>query len=123
MTEKITVSSVGPSWCCLLPEAHRWANEMAVLVKAEMKGQIAALVWPYRTDGDQGNEMLTVDLAGSEGGDFSITFGTGCAIDTDYGFADLRQTSFHVPDLTEAMSMASLLLEKLSATVRLPSRS
>lgn len=123
MIEKMTVSSIGPSWCRLLPDVERWASEVAALVRNDLSGKVSASIWPYRDAGDRGAEMLTVDLAGSEGGDFNLTFGTGCTDITNYGFSDLRQTCIQVPDLTEAMGMAFLLLDKLSATVSLTSRS
>lgn len=124
MSDTKILSDVGPSWCRLLPDVERWATELTVLAKADMKGQISASVWPYRDNGDNGCEMLSVDMVGAEGGDLSITFGTGYVNSTDYDFNNLAgNTCFQVPDLTEAFSMAAVLLDKLSATVTLPNRS
>ncbi|MHC5195182.1 hypothetical protein ACYSUW_15605 [Pseudomonas frederiksbergensis] len=109
------LNEVGPSWCKFLPDVDRWAAELASLAKADMQGQIEALVWPYRLGGD---EYLSVDLKGTEGGDLSITFGVGGVKSTDYDFDNLAgNTCFHVPDMTEALSMTVALVEKLSATV------
>jgi hypothetical protein len=123
MNDTKLLSNVGPSWCKFLPDVERWATELAMLAKTDLQGNISACVWPYRDYGDKGCEFLSVDMIGSEGGDFTVTFGTGCVDSTDYGFSDLRKTCFQVPDLTEAFSMAAVLLEKLSATVTLPNRS
>jgi hypothetical protein len=124
MNESKVLSDVGPSWCKFLPDVERWAAELAVLAKADLQGRISASVWPYRDNGDKGCEMLSVDMVGSEGGDLSITFGTGYVSRTDYDFNNLAgNTCFQVPDLTEAFSLAAVLLDKLSATVTLPNRS
>ena len=120
MTNSKVLSDVGPSWCVCLPDVDRWSAELAVLAKADMQGQIEALVWPYRLCGD---EYLSVDMKGTEGGDLSITFGVGDVKSTEYDFDNLAgNTCFHVPDMTEAFCMTAALLEKLSATVRLPTR-
>lgn len=122
MNDTDRISSVGPSWCRLHPDIERWATEVATLARGDLQGKIMASVWPYRGNGTHGAEMLTVDLTGAKGGDFNLTFRTGRVARTDYAFSDLRTTCFEVPDLTEAFSMAALLLEKLSASVKLPSR-
>lgn len=117
MSKSKVVSNIGPSWCTLLPDVDRWATELAVLAKADMQGQIEALVWPYRLSGV---EYLSVDMKGTDGGDFSITFGTGYVDSTDYDFDNLAGNScFDVPDMTEALCMAAVLLAKLSATATL----
>jgi hypothetical protein len=114
------LSDVGPSWCTFLPEVDRWATELAALARADMQGQIEALVWPYRLRGD---EYLSVDMKGAEGGDVSLTFGIGGVDVTEYDFDNLAgNTCFNVPDMTEALSMTVELMEKLSATVILLNR-
>jgi len=117
------VSDIGPSWSRLLPDAKRWACEIAALARGDMEGQILASIWPYRDYGDKGCEMLSVDMVGSKGGDFTLTFGAGRVDRTDYGFSDLRKTCFQVPDLTEAFSLAAMVIDQLAATVTLPNRS
>lgn len=92
------LSDVGPSWCTFLPEVDRWATELATLARADMQGQIEALVWPYRLCGD---EYLSVDMKGAESGDLSITFGVGGVESTEYDFDNLAgNTCFNVPDMT-----------------------
>jgi hypothetical protein len=116
----LVLSDVGPSSCTFLPEVDRWAAELAALAKADMQGQIEALVWPYRLGGD---EYLAVDMRGTGGGDLSITFVVGGVKTTEYDFDNLAGNScFSVPDMTEALSMTVALVEKLSATVMLLNR-
>lgn len=120
MSNTNLLSDVGPSWCTFLPEVDRWAEELAALAKADMQGHIEALVWPYRLGGD---EYLSVDMKGAEGGDMSITFGVGGVKSTEYDFDNLGgNTCFNVPDMTEALSMTVALLGKLSTTVTLLNR-
>ncbi|NMY13744.1 hypothetical protein HBO38_36160 [Pseudomonas veronii] len=120
LTNTSLLSDVGPSWCKFLPDVNRWAAELAALARADMQGEIEALVWPYRLGGD---EYLSVDMKGVEGGDLSITFGVGGVESTEYDFDNLAgNTCFNVPDMTEALSMTVVLMEKLSATVVLHNR-
>ncbi|WP_323600950.1 hypothetical protein [Pseudomonas putida] len=115
-------SDVGPSWCTFLPDVEQWATDIALLAAAELKGPVEAILWPYREKGTSGSEMLSLDLAGREGGDFTVTFGTGRVSATEYQFYNLGASCFEVPDMTEAMSMAAALVGKLSATFTLKNR-
>jgi hypothetical protein len=120
-SNELILSDVGPSWYKLLPDVERWATLMAAQARSEMRGQISASVWPYRMGVDQ--EYLSVDMIGSEGGDLAITFGVGGVTSTEYDFDNLAgNTCFNVPDMTEALCMATALLKKLSASVELLSR-
>lgn len=115
MTDQKKVCDIGPSWCTLLHDAERWSREMADFAKTQMKGPIIASVWAYRIDEI---EMLAVDMKGSFGKDLSITFGTGNTQETQYDFDNLAENScFETPDMTEALTLTSLLLKKLNATV------
>lgn len=116
MSQKI-VSDIGPSWCNPLPDAQRWAYEMAQLARSSLTGQIEAHVWPYRYP----NEYLSVDLFGRDGGDMPITIATGFDA-TDYSFGDLETTCFYVTDMAEALLMATLLINELGATITMPTR-
>jgi hypothetical protein len=87
-------------------EIEAWSETLAGHAKKLSRGQITALVWPYR----QGNtEYLSVDLSSDRGG-FSLTFITGSP--HDFGIDDVE-----VPDMTEALAMAMLLLKKIDALV------
>jgi hypothetical protein len=79
---------------------------MARLAKQKNGEHIEALVWPYR---HQKVEHLSVDLRGAQGAT-SLTFITGFA--HDFGVDDVL-----VPDMTEALTMAMLLLKKIDARV------
>ncbi|MCS3472997.1 hypothetical protein M2401_006765 [Pseudomonas sp. JUb42] len=88
------------------PEIEAWSEALAGHAKNQTRGQIGALVWSYR----QGNtEYLSVDLISDQGG-FSLTFITGSP--HDFGVDDVE-----VPDMTEAIAMAMLLLKKINAMV------
>lgn len=121
MHRKKILSDVGPSWCKYLPDVERWASELAALARIDMQGQVEALVWPYRLSEV---EYLSIDMKGTDGGDLSITFQVGCVEATEYDFGNLAgNTCFFAPDMTEALSMTAVLLDKLSANSELLNRS
>lgn len=97
---------IGPCRRTISPEIEVWAEALARQVKQQVGEHVEALVWPYR----YGNvEYLSVDLSGGVGA-MSLTFITGCV--HDFGVDDVL-----VPDMTEALAMAMLLLKKVDARV------
>lgn len=116
MTTKI-VSEIGSNGGRCLPEVIRWAEELSLLVRCALRGDIEASIWAYRLGQ---HEYLAVDMKGTERGDWSVTFkilGTGA---TEYDFDNLEtNTCFDVPDMTEALSMTAVLLDHIGVTVQL----
>jgi hypothetical protein len=103
---EVVLCQIGSGKRTISPEIEAWSETLAGHAKNQTHGQIAALVWPYR----QGNtEYLSVDLSSDQGG-FSLTFITGSP--HDFGIDDVE-----VPDMTEALAMAMLLLKKIDARV------
>lgn len=115
MTTEQIKSDLGPSWSKVLPEVELWAAQMAELARSKMAGNISATVWAYRL---HRTEYLSIDMTGQDGGGMSITLATG-ADRTNYSFDDLETTCFDVPDMTEALAMASRFLNAAAATLSL----
>ncbi|QIZ22654.1 Hypothetical protein (plasmid) [Pseudomonas putida] len=53
--------------------------------------------------------MLSLDLAGQEGGDFTVTFGTGRVSATEYQFDNLGASCFEVPAEEQSPSVVATL--------------
>lgn len=115
MTTEQIKSDLGPSWSKVLAEVELWAAQMAELARSKMTGNINATVWAYRL---HRTEYLAIDMTGQDGGGMSITLATG-ADRTNYSFEDLQTTCFEVPDMAEALTMASRFLHAADATISL----
>lgn len=103
---EVVLCQIGSGKRTISPEIEAWSEALAGHAKNQTRGQVAALVWPYR----QGNtECLSVDLRSDQGG-LSLTFITGSP--HDFGIDDVE-----VPDMTEALAMAMLVLIKINARV------
>lgn len=113
MTVEKIVSDIGPARSKVLPEVEVWASRMSELARLKLDGPIKASVWAYRLNE---TECLSIDLVGQSGGDMSVTISTGVHR-TNYSFNDLEATCFEVPDMTEALLMASIFLRHAGAQV------
>lgn len=121
MNRPKVLNDIGPCGGALHPAVSRWSRELSAIARSAMTGPVTACVWPYRDSGGHGYEMLAVDMRGADGGDFSITFGTGCVENIDYDFGLVAGDScVQVPDLTDALTIAAILIDDLSASVTLP---
>ncbi|WP_456293275.1 hypothetical protein [Pseudomonas sp. AK106] len=96
----------------LQPGVELWATQMSALVRSRMSGKITVLVDEYK---HASRIYLAVDMAGTEDGDFSITFLTGQTA-TDYCFGDLETTCFDVVDMAHARLMIEQLLSVLEVS-------
>lgn len=97
---------VGPSSRAISTEIGQWAEVVASRVASSTTGKLRALVWPYRhADG----EFLSVDINGATGS-HCLTFMTGLA--HDFATDDVA-----VPDMTEAFTMAMIVLDIIQAEV------
>ena len=94
-------------------EIHEWARHVASLARESLTGNITAHVSPYR-HGD--HEHLSCDLQDEMSEYYPITLITGAA--HDFSTSPMG-TDACVPDMSEAMHMAGMVIELLNARVSL----
>ncbi|MDT3268732.1 hypothetical protein QNL75_27125 [Pseudomonas amygdali pv. morsprunorum] len=90
-----------------LEHVEAWIEDMASQARLAIKGQITAIIYPYRFRDD---EYLAFDLDGAEGG-FSLTFMAGQSY-------ELNDITPYVPDMSEALAMAAAIAFKVDALIK-----
>lgn len=93
------------------PDAEAWSKKVEAAIKARFAGAATATLWPYRIGK---HEYLACDIRDDQGNDYSITFQIGHR--SDFHF-DPHSCEPSVPDMTEALHMASIVLGAVSACV------
>lgn len=92
------------------PSIGTWISNQCQLVRRELEGQhLSAVIWGYRVGSAQ---YLACDFRDENGSAYSLTFLTG-------GNHDFAEFDPMVPDMAEALHIASQLTGRLGCAVRL----
>lgn len=96
-----------------LNEVYDWAKMVVASARSRLSGsQLRVAVWAYR---EQGYEWLAVDFFDEADNDYLMTFLIGDE-------HDFHADEPRVPDMTEALHMAGIVIEALGAKIELGRR-